>query len=64
MGKPSVADAKEVLKFLTDLLRGDGEVGRERLRAAELLGKHHGLFEGDGEPEAPPVVIGGGERLL
>jgi hypothetical protein len=47
--KDAVANRAEILQFLTGLLRGDlmeNEKGvRERLKAAELLGKGCGAFE-------------------
>ena len=39
-----IATAEEILEFLSDTVR-DGEVGRkDRLKAAELLGKRYALF--------------------
>lgn len=52
-----VAEPTEILQFLTSVLRGENGSDRERLRAAELLGKRHGLF-GDKLPtEAATVII-------
>lgn len=43
--KERIATAEEILEFLSDTVR-DGEVGRkDRLKAAELLGKRYALFE-------------------
>lgn len=43
--KERIAPAEEILEFLSDTVR-DGEVGRkDRLKAAELLGKRYALFE-------------------
>lgn len=40
-----IATAEEVLEFLSETMR-DGEAGRkDRLKAAELLGKRYSLFE-------------------
>lgn len=40
-----IATAEEILEFLSDTVRDD-EVGRkDRLKAAELLGKRYALFE-------------------
>lgn len=39
-----IADADEVLRFLTFVLRDTGEETKERLKAAELMGKRHSLF--------------------
>lgn len=48
----AVAGREEVLSFLTDLLRATaagGEAGvKERLKAAELLGKGNGAFQPQG----------------
>ena len=62
MDDKRVADAGEVLKYLTSVLRG--EAGEElksptvRMRAAELLGKRFGVFqEGEGEEKEEKVVI-------
>ena len=62
MDDKRVADAGEVLKYLTSVLRG--EAGEElksptvRMRAAGLLGKRFGVFqEGEGEEKEEKVVI-------
>lgn len=75
-----IADAKEVMEYLTSVLRGeslseivvvegDGDGcssarrmdktpdERERLKAAELLGKRYGLFKDNVALEVEPVVI-------
>lgn len=75
-----VADAKEVMEYLTSVLRGEStseivvvegcgdgcsEARRmdkapdekERLKAAELLGKRYGLFKDNVALEVEPVVI-------
>lgn len=53
----SVADAPEILQYLTGLLRGENGSERERLRAAELLGKRHGLFSDKVSTDAATVMI-------
>jgi hypothetical protein len=60
-----IAPLEEVLGVLTAFLRGEVEGGgaRERLRAAELLGKRFGLFETAEAEEAVPVIIEGGDKL-
>lgn len=78
-----IADAEEVMKYLTAVMRGehteeipllcgDGcqkltqkEVGaKERLKAAELVGKRYGLFTDKvGLESAVPVVIMGDDQL-
>ncbi len=78
-----IADAEEVMKYLTAVMRGehteeipllcgDGcqeltqkEVGaKERLKAAELIGKRYGLFTDKvGLEGVVPVVIMGDDQL-
>ena len=53
---PAIAQPEEVLRVMTSILRGeqpeDAAVKTsERYKAAELLGRHYGLFE---RPEAAP----------
>jgi hypothetical protein len=56
-----VASTQEILETLTTILRGDPEdvSMRERMRAAELLGKRFGLFDGETEELSGPVIIEG-----
>jgi hypothetical protein len=56
-----VAGSSEILEILTAFMRGkiEGATPRERLRAAELLGKRQGLFDSGGDPGGGPVVIMG-----
>lgn len=78
-----IADAEEVMKYLTSVMRGehteeipilcgDGcqeltqkEVGaKERLKAAELIGRRYGMFTDKvGVEGAVPVVITGDDQL-
>ncbi len=82
-----VADAAEVMKYLTSVLRGESSaevivvegIGeglsearriqkapdeKERLKAAELIGKRYGMFKDNLDVGgAVPVVISGGEDL-
>ncbi len=78
-----IADAREVLEYLTSVMRGeekeqvlrlDGggeqtvdelEVGaKERLRAAELLGRRYALFRDRAELSgALPVILAGEEEI-
>lgn len=58
--RSSVAQPKEVLQALSRIMRGEAEAKpAEILRAAEMLGKHYGLFGGEPQqlPEAPQIVI-------
>ena len=52
-----VADATEILRFLTAVLRGELGTEKERLRAAELLGKRQGLFSDKTMPEGGTEVV-------
>lgn len=78
-----IADAEEVMKYLTSVMRGEHTeqvlklVGegvqtvtdidvsvKERLKAAELIGKRYGLFtEKVGLEGAVPVIITGDDQL-
>ena len=82
----AVADAQEVLAYLTSVLRGESRssvvvvesIGdfmsearemkkapdeKERLKAAELLGKRYSLFKDNMKVDVTPVVIGGDDGL-
>lgn len=75
-----IADATEVMMYLTSVLRGESEAAvvvvegtgegcseartmpkapdeRERLRAAELIGKRYGMFKENVSVDVEPVVI-------
>ncbi len=52
-----VAEPTEILQYLTAVLRGEHGSDRERLRAAELLGKRHGLFSDTLTDRAAAVII-------
>ncbi len=61
----SMNTEEEILRYLTSVMRGESDGGqpnvRERMRAAELLGKRYGLFDGkgqDGESVARVVFAG------
>ena len=60
-----IADAAEVLEYLTDVMRNKENGARVRLRAAELLGKTYGIFTDkvDVEGAAPQVVIVGADSV-
>ena len=53
----TVAQADEILRFLTAVLRGEVGSEKERMRAAELLGKRQGLFSDKAMPEAVTEVV-------
>lgn len=87
IGDENIADTKEVLKYLTSVLRGESKSSvvvvegtgdgyseakvmkkapdeKERLKAAELIGKRYGLFKESVDlAGAVPVVISGGNKL-
>ncbi len=54
---PGIAGRTEILRYLTRLLRGRDTGERERLRAAELLGKGCGLFSDKTREESSGVTI-------
>lgn len=62
-GPSRVADAEEVLEYLTQVLRGEadpegrGGAASPRMKAAELLGKRLGLFSEAVEGAKPPVIL-------
>lgn len=51
---PEVASGDEVLRYLTGVLRGEGQ---SAMKAAELLGKRLGLFAEQGDELPAPVII-------
>lgn len=77
----NIADAEEVLAFLTQVMRGETKEqvvmraggdqflemmevsARERLKAAELIGKRYALFSDSVVAAEEPVVICDGEEL-
>ncbi len=65
-----IADAKEIIEFLTSIMRGDSDAKapegikdmsvstKDRLRAAELLSKRYGILkETEDESADVPVII-------
>ena len=78
-----IADAEEVMKYLTSVMRGEyteeipilcgdgcqeltqkGVGAKERLKAAELIGKRYGMFTDKvGVEGAVPVIITGDDQL-
>ncbi|WP_161870034.1 terminase small subunit [Enterococcus diestrammenae] len=76
MESKRIADAQEVLEYLTSVMRGeetetvatskglyeDVDVGaKDRLKAAELLGKRHALFTDKVDLQTGDIVIKVGE---
>lgn len=58
----SVADEEEILEYLTDVMRRDGFDETDNVKfsdsfkAAELLGKHYGLFSDSRKDDCPHGV--------
>ncbi len=52
MASDRIASAEEVLEFLTDTMREKKNYVKDRLHAAELLGKRHKLFTDKVEMDA------------
>ena len=53
-----VATGREVLAYLTDVLRGeDAGAATPRMKAAELLGKRLGVFNETAPEARPPVIL-------
>lgn len=69
MHSERIADAEEVIEYLTSVMRGDidGETvtTKERLKAAELIGRRYGMFRDNVDITAAPkpVVISGEDKL-
>lgn len=51
------ADAAEVMEFLTEVMRDEGEGSVSRLKAAELLGKRYGMFTEKIDSNAPVTIV-------
>ncbi|MEG0874426.1 MAG: terminase small subunit [Clostridiales bacterium] len=61
-----IACNEEILEYLTNVLRSTDEsvVVRDKMRAAELLGKNQSLFTDSGSVEKPMVVFYGEDKIL
>ncbi len=58
MARRKVAGKTEVLEQLTDIMRSDeGAKASEKMKAAELLGKHLGMFGEKKTAEAGVKVV-------
>lgn len=64
--KNTIAEKNEVLKCLTEIMRGDAKDSniKERLKAAELLGKAYSIFSNKEKSESNKNVIIFGENEL
>lgn len=64
IGKDTIADAQEVMSYITSVMRNKHEETKNRIKAAELMGKRYGLFRDNiSVTGAIPVVIDGGDEL-
>lgn len=64
MHNERIADAEEVMQFLTSVMRGENAPTVLSMKAAELLGKRYGLFRDNiNVGVVAPVVISGGDVL-
>ena len=60
MARTKVAGKREVLEYLTYIMRREDEESvkfSDSFKAAELLGKYHGLFKSGSEEESGDVTI-------
>ena len=60
MARTKIAGKKEVLEYLTYIMRREDEEAikfSDSFKAAELLGKYHGLFKSGSEEESGDVTI-------
>lgn len=68
MKQERVARAEEVVAFLTAVMRGEVEElkssAKDRMHAAELLGKRYGVFDDKERGGEPLTVIFSGEEQL
>lgn len=64
-----IAGPEDVAAFLTSVMNGDSDSFgpadlRDQMKAAEYLGKYHGMFNREhGTQEAQPVIISGDDEL-
>lgn len=64
MNSEKVAKAEEVMAFLTETMRNSKAEVSERLKAAELIGKVHGVFTSNIRVSGSiPIVIMGADEL-
>ncbi len=57
MAKRKVASKTEVLEHLTQTLRSEDSAATNKMKAAELLGKHLGMFSEKKAAEAGVKVV-------
>ena len=60
MARTKIAGKREILEYLTYIMRREDEETirfSDSFKAAELLGKYHGLFKSGSEEESGDVII-------
>lgn len=58
MHNAKTADAQEVLEYLTSVMRGEHkEQAKDRIKAAELIGKRYGMFKDGLAVEVEPITL-------
>ncbi len=61
--KRGIATPDDVLRFFTEIMNGDEDI-KDRMKAAEFLGKRYGLFKDTGEAEESKCLVIVGEEKL
>lgn len=61
--KRGIATPDDVLRFFTEIMNGDDDI-KDRMKAAEFLGKRYGLFKDAGEAEEGKCLVIVGEDKL
>lgn len=68
MSDTSIANASEIMKYLTKVMRGQDEEKtsiKEKLKAAELLGKAYSIFSTKNEDKkVTPIIISGENEIF
>ena len=64
MAKKKKADPDEVAAFFSAVMRGEVETEKDQLKAAELLGKHFGMFKAKEETKTPEQISFIGDENL
>lgn len=55
--KATMYDAAWIISQIAEIAQDPEQTARDRLKALELLGKHHGLWEKKEDPEAQVVKV-------
>ncbi len=61
--KRGIATSDDVLRFFTEIMNGDEDI-KDRMKAAEFLGKRYGLFKDASEGEESKCLVIVGEDKL